>query len=93
MERKLIPYSVYLPIEQHEKLREAAQHRKAATIVRQAIEQFLSGKNSYDAGYVQGLKDAAQVVYDCPEAQMVAVRGKDIGAVLKELIESLGAKK
>lgn len=81
---------MYLPIEQYTKLRDAAKHRKAATVVRQAIEQFLEGKDSYAAGYAQGLRDAAKIVYDCPEAQMVAVRGKDIGAVLSELIQSLG---
>jgi hypothetical protein len=29
------------------------------------------------------------VVYECPEAQLVAVKGKDIGVYLKEQIELL----
>ena len=95
MERKLIPYSVYISEEHHEKLRAAAKDRKAASIVRDAISMILDGQDLFNSGYNKGLTDAAQVIYDCPEAQMVAVRGKDIGVVLSEKINSLriGVKK
>lgn len=95
MERKLVPYSVYISEEHHEKLRAAAKDRKAASIVRDAISMILDGQDLFNSGYNKGLADAAQVIYDCPEAQMVAVRGKDIGVVLSEKINSLriGAKK
>jgi predicted secreted protein len=43
----------------------------------------------FAAGYNQGIRDAAKVVYDCKEAQMVAVRGKDIGAILADQINEL----
>jgi predicted DNA-binding protein len=73
--RKLIPYSVYLPPEYYERIKEAAQHRQASALVRDAI--------------VMMLDDAAKVIYDCKEAQMVAVRGRDLGALLNEQINEL----
>jgi hypothetical protein len=52
---------------------------------------IIDAHDAYTAGYNQGLEDAAQVIYDCPEAQMVAVKGKDLGAHLNELIGELKA--
>ena len=90
MEKKnLVPYSVYLPTELHEKLKAAAKKRKASELMREAVAVVLSGNDSYVAGYNQALKDAAKVVYDCKEAQMVAVKGKDVGALLSEQIKEL----
>ena len=91
--KKLIPYSVYLPVEQHEKLKLAAKDRKAAAIVRDAIDMILSGKDLFNSGYNKGLSDAAKVVYDCEEAQMIAIKGKDLGALLAEKIDLLEIKK
>lgn len=90
--KKLIPYSVYLPAEQHEKLKLAAKDRKAASIVRDAITMILEGKDAYNSGYNRGLADAAKVVYECEEAQMIAIKGKDLGALLAEKIDLLEIK-
>jgi hypothetical protein len=90
MEKKnLIPYSVYLPVEHYKKLKAAAKKRKASELMREAVAVVLSGNDSYTAGYNQALKDAAKIVYDCKEAQMVAVNGKDVGALLSEQIKDL----
>lgn len=89
MEKKLIPYSLYLPEEHHKKLKEAAKSRKASQLIRDAIAVVLDGNDEYITGYNQGLRDAARVVYDCKEAQMVAVNGKDVGAILSEQIKDL----
>lgn len=99
MERKnLIPYSVYLPVDYHKRLRAAARDRKASGIVRDAVMMILDGGDVYNSAYNKGITDASQVVYDCKEAQMVAVRGRDIGSILAEQIDLLklkepGAKK
>ena len=90
--KKLIPYSVYLPAEQHEKLKLAAKDRKAAGLVRAAISMILDGNDAYTSGYNKALSDAAKVVYDCEEAQMIAVKGKDLGAILAERIDTLEMK-
>jgi hypothetical protein len=90
--KKLVPYSVYLPVEQFEKLKAAAKDRKAASIVRDAISMMLDGSSLFTSGYNKGIKDAAKVVYECEEAQMIAIKGKDLGAILAEKIDLLEAK-
>jgi hypothetical protein len=90
--KKLIPYSVYLPVEQHEKLKLAAKDRKAASIVRDAITMILDGGDAYTSGYNKACRDAAKLIYDSPEAQMIAVKGKDLGSILTEQIEALEIK-
>lgn len=89
MEKRLVPYSLYIPKELHTKLKKAAKARKASSMVRDAIRMIIDGNDAYQAGYRKGLEDAAKVVFECPEAQMVAVKGKDIGAYLCDQIKSL----
>lgn len=84
--KKLIPYSVYLPPEYYAKIKEAAKDRKASGIVRDAILLMLDGGDAFKSGYNKGIKDAAQVVYECKEAQIVAIKGRDMGAVLNDQI-------
>jgi hypothetical protein len=91
--KKLVPYSVYLPVEQFDKLKAAAKDRKAASIVRDAIAMILDGNDLFTSGYNKGIKDAAKIIYDCEEAQMIAIRGKDLGALLAEKIDLLEVKK
>jgi hypothetical protein len=89
VERKLRPYSVYITEHHYQQLRKAAKTREAASLVRTAIEMLLDGKDQFTAGYNKGLDDAAKVIFDCPEAQLVAVRGKDIGMHLSEQLQDL----
>ena len=91
-QKNLIPYSVYLPVEYHQRLKAEAQHRKAASLVRDAIVAMLDGGNLFKSGYNKAVKDAAKVVYDSKEAQMIAVNKKDLGAILTEKIELLHMK-
>ena len=90
--KKLVPYSVYLPEAQYIKLKELAKSRKASALIRDAITMLIEGNDEYKSGYNKACKDAAKVIYDSEEAQMIAVRGKDLGSILTELIESLEIK-
>jgi hypothetical protein len=90
--KKLIPYSVYLPVEQHDKLKLLAKDRKAAALVRDAIDMILSGNDAFTSGYNKACRDAAKLIYDNPEAQMIAIKGKDLGSILTEQIEALEMK-
>jgi hypothetical protein len=90
--KKLIPYSVYLPERQHKALKKAAKNRKASELIRDAIEMILDGGKPYNSGYNQGLRDAAKIVYNCKEAQMIAVKGRDLADILTESIELLQRK-
>lgn len=91
-QKKLIPYSVYLPEDQVIKLKELAKQRKAAALIRDAISMIFSGTDLYNSGYNKGIKDAGTVVYECEEAQMIAIKGKDLGTILAERIDQLEMK-
>lgn len=92
MEKKLVPYSVYLPEEHVVKLRELAKDRKASELIRDAVVSMLTDGDKFKSGYNKGLKDAAKVVYDSQEAQMIAIRKRDLGDILAEQIENLEMK-
>lgn len=92
MDKKMIPFSVYLPAEYHEKMKQAAQGRRASALVRDAITMIMDGNDAFKAGYNKAVRDAAKVVYECKEAQMVAVNKRDLGAILTETIEKLEMK-
>jgi len=89
---KLVPYSVYIPLAHYEKLKQLAKKRKAAALVRDAIAIILNGNDQYKSGYNNALAEAAKIVYDCKEAQMVAVNGRDVGALLADRIKELQLK-
>jgi len=53
---------------------------------------MLDGTDLFTSGYNKGIKDAAKVIYDCEEAQMIVIKGKDLGALLAEKIDLLEMK-
>jgi hypothetical protein len=90
--KKLVPYSVYISEEHHNKLKELAKNRKASVLIRDAIGMLMNGNDVFKTGYNKAIKDAAKVIYECQEAQMIAIKGKDLGALLAEKIDLLEVK-
>jgi Arc/MetJ-type ribon-helix-helix transcriptional regulator len=89
MKKKMYPYSVYLPQEYYEKIRDLAKERKASSLVRDAIMMALEGDNAYKAAYNQGLRDAIKAIDSCKEIEVIAIRGKYLADVLAEQIGAL----
>ena len=87
--KKLIPYSVYLPVEYHDKIKELAKERKASSTVRDAICMILDGNDSYKAGYTKAINDAVRVVMACKDIKIIAIRGKYLDNFLAEQIGQL----
>lgn len=87
--KRMIPYSVYIPVQYHDRLKAAAKERKASSLVRDALMLILDGGDVYNTAYNKGLDDAAQVVYDNREAQMIAVNRKDLASILADQIDML----
>lgn len=86
---KLVPYSVYLPVEYHDKIKELAKKRQASSTVRDAICMIIDGDDSYKAGYNKALKDAVAVVKACKEIEVIAIRGKYLDNLISEQIKQL----
>jgi hypothetical protein len=53
---------------------------------------LVDGTDVFNTGYNKGIQDAAKIIYNCQEAQMIAIKGRDMGDVLSELIEELVKK-
>jgi len=91
--RKLIPYSVYLPVEHHKKLKAIAQTRKASELIRNAIQTLIDGNDAYNSGYNQGIKDAIQVVLSNDEAMTISIKDKKIGVKIADDLKTLEKSK
>lgn len=85
----MIPFSVFLPEELHHRMKDLARQRKAGSVVREALEMFFDGGTAYRAGYNKAVADAAKIIYNSKEAQMIAVNRRDLGAVLADQIDTL----
>ncbi len=88
-QKRMIPYSLYLPEDIYKEVKKLAKERKAAPMIRDAITMAVKGHKEFDAGYNKAISDAAKVVFASKEAQMIAVNGRDLGAVLTEQIKLL----
>jgi hypothetical protein len=89
---KLVPYSVYLPKDYHDKIRELAKERKASGIIRDAICMILDGGDQYRSGYNQGLRESIKAIRKIPDIKIVAIRGKYIDDIVVQQIEQLELK-
>lgn len=86
---KLVPYSVYLPPEYYDKIRELAQQRKASSMVRDAICMIIDGGDVYKSGYNKGIKDSIKVIDKCKDIEHIAVKGKYLNDVLADQLKEL----
>ena len=87
--KKLIPYSVYLPVEYHDKIKVLAAQRKASAMVRDAICMILDGDDTFKAGYNKALKDCIRQIDEVKEIEHIAVRSKYLNDLLSDNIKSL----
>lgn len=87
--KNLVPYSVYLPVEYHDKIKELAKQRKASSTVRDAICMIIDGDDKFAAGYNKALKDVVKVIDACKEIEHIAVRGKYLNDLLADQIKEL----
>jgi len=89
MEKKLIPYNLYLYSEHVDKLKKLAGQRKASSLVRDAVSMMLDGGDQYSAGYNRALKDSIAAIDSCKEIEHIAVRGRYLADILAEGINAM----
>jgi hypothetical protein len=87
--KNLIPYSVYLPKDYHDRISELAKERKASGMIRDAICMILDGSKPYNAGYNQAIRDAVKAVGKMQYLDFIAVKGKYIDTMVIEQLEML----
>lgn len=87
--RRLIPYSVHLPEEIFAQLKDAAQDRKASSVVRDAITMYLQRTSEFDAGYNKAINDAIRIVKSNPTAKSLSVNELPVSTLLCVALTSL----
>jgi hypothetical protein len=87
--KKLVPYSVYLPMEYYNKIRKLAKERKASSTVRDAVMMTLDGNDAYRSGYNQGIRDAVKSVKKISDIKIIAIKGKYVDDLVLAAIENL----
>ena len=91
-EKKLIPYSVYLPQKYHDKIKELAKERKASSMIRDAICMILDNGDAYKSGYNQAIRDAIKVIDNNKECEIIHIKGKYLNDILIDQIMLLESK-
>jgi hypothetical protein len=87
--KKLVPYSVYLPVEYYNKIKDFAKDRKASGMVRDAIIMSIEGGDAFSSGYKKGLRDAITAVDNCKEIEIIAIGGRYLADILAEQISAM----
>jgi hypothetical protein len=82
--KRLIPYSVHLREDIYNKLKEAAEGRKASGMVRDAITMFLDGKDAFGSGYDKGIQDAIQIMANDEMSNRIWVDGSSFAQHLAD---------
>ena len=83
------PYSLYLPEEYINRIKELAKERKASEVIRDAIVAALDNSGEHDAGYNKGLRDAIKVISNCKEAYETAIRDVPISDLLADQLRQI----
>lgn len=89
MEKRLIPYSVHLPEDVFNLIKQAAGERKASSLVREAIVSFVTKRDLFDKGYQAGIQASIKKVGNNRLANMIAYDNNTIAEVLSKDLSSL----
>lgn len=89
MEKRLIPYSVHLPEDVFNLIKQAAGERKASGLVREAIVSFVTKRDLFDKGYQAGIQAAIKKVGNNRLANTIAYDNNTIAEVLSKDLSSL----
>lgn len=94
--KRLIPYSVHLPEDVYNKLKEAAGNRKASALVRDAITLIVDGDDEFNGGYNKAIKDAISTIKSDPWCKVLGIEGqlleKYLEGILSPMIVSQNTK-
>ena len=89
MEKKLVPYNLYLHTDQVDRLRKLSKERKASALIRDAVYMILDKQDQYQAGYNRALQDASVMINKLKEIAPLFINNKSLADSLVEHLEDL----
>ena len=92
MEKKLVPYSVYLPKEYHDKISLLAKQRRASGLIRDAICMMLDGGDQYRSGYNQAIRDIVTQIKRVKGIKDFSYKNMSLDEIVLEQIGQLESK-
>jgi len=87
--KRLIPYSVHLPEDVYNKLKEAAGQRKASALVRDAITLIVEGDDEFNGGYNKGVRDCIRIIRGIELYKAIGYYGDTIAELMAADLEGL----
>jgi hypothetical protein len=87
--KRLIPYSVHLPEDVYNKLKEAAGNRKASALVRDAITLIVEGDDEFNGGYNKGVRDCIRLIHSVELCKAISYYEDTLAKILSDQIEEL----
>lgn len=89
MEKRLIPYSVHLPEDIYNLIKQAAGDRKASGMVREAIVSFVGKRDLFDKGYQAGIQASMKKIANNKMANAISYNNVTVAEVLTNDLNSL----
>lgn len=87
--KRLIPYSVYLREDIYLKLKEFAQGRKAASLVRDAVTMMIEGDDAFNGGYNKAIRDVINIVHEDELCKRLGYQGETVACHLEDLLTEM----
>jgi hypothetical protein len=87
--KRLIPYSVHLPEDVYNKLKEAAGNRKASALVRDAITLIVEGDDEFNGGYNKGVRDCIRHIHNVELCKAISYYGDPLAKILADDLDDL----
>ena len=87
--KKLVPYSVYLPVEHYNKLKAAAKERKATALVRDAITMIVEGDDEFNGGYNKAVRDVISLIHEDQWCRTIGIEGQSFAEYLEDQISPM----
>ena len=87
--KRLIPYSVHLPEDVYNKLKEAAGNRKASALVRDAITLIVEGDDEFNGGYNKGVRDCIRLIQQNELCKAIGYYEDTLAKILSDQLEEL----
>jgi hypothetical protein len=87
--KRLIPYSVHLPEDVYNKLKEAAGNRKASALVRDAITLIVDGDDEFNGGYNKAVRDVISVINSDQWCRIIGINEQTLSMYLEEILSQM----
>jgi hypothetical protein len=93
MAKKLIPYTIYVPEEHYNLLKEHAENRKASSVIRDALGAYFDNTGLYISGYKAAINEAIEIIHRIEDVKSIAIKGVPLGDIIESNLIYLSSQR